>query len=95
MKPLWKVRSGEFAGWRSDNMLYDAAGRNVGYFQGDIAYNLRGRYIGEIYRDDWIGKRKGIVRSIGGARARCAGIAIARYAARAGLAIAGWEDPDF
>jgi hypothetical protein len=96
MKPLWKVRSGNFAGWRSDNgALYDANGKNVGYFSGDIAYSNIGNYVGEIHRGDWIGKRTNVARSVGGARAAYAGIALAPYAVRAGLAIAGWEDPDF
>lgn len=95
MKLLWKVRSGEFAGWRKTDALYDAHGSNVGYFRGDVAYSLSGEYIGEIYRDDWIGKRSGVVHPTGGSRAGYAGIAIAPYADRAGLAVASWEDPDF
>ena len=33
MKPLWKIRSGRFAGWRTeDGLLYDDDGAHVGYF---------------------------------------------------------------
>ena len=46
MQPLWKIRSGNFAGWRSGDILYDANGSDVGYFNGDIAYANNGRYIG-------------------------------------------------
>jgi hypothetical protein len=46
MQPLWKVRSGDFAGWRSGDILYDANGSNVGYFNMDVAYSNNGRYIG-------------------------------------------------
>lgn len=60
MQPLWKIRSGKFAGWRIDDALYDAKGKNVGYFDGDIAFsNDRGQYIGEIYNEDWIGRATG------------------------------------
>ncbi len=97
MKPLWKVSSGDFAGWRSDNdTLCDANGNNVGYFQeGDIAYSLNGQYIGEIYRDDWIGKKSGVLRSGGGSRVGYVGVALAPYVGRVGMDIAGWDNPDF
>ena len=95
MKPLWKIRSGEFAGWRSGDILYNSNGDNIGYFHRDIAYSLGGKYIGEIYRDDWIGKRTSITYPSGGSRAGYAGVAVARYGNRVGIAIAGWKDPDF
>jgi len=95
MKPLWKVRSGNFAGWRSNDLLYDGGGNNVGYFKSDVAYSTKGYYIGEIYRDDWIGKKTSGGHSLGRPHAAHAGIAQAAHAGRAGLAIAGWEDPEF
>ena len=36
MTPLWKVRSGHFAGWYSNDALYDASGHNVGYMAGMV-----------------------------------------------------------
>jgi hypothetical protein len=93
---LWAVRSGRFAGWRIGDNLYDASGENVGYFDGNIAISVStGRYIGEIYQDDWIGKRAGISRPIYGIRGRTSGISYVRYADRVGLALGGWSDPDF
>jgi hypothetical protein len=68
MQPLWKVRSGNFAGWRTRDILYDAHGINVGYFNEDIACSNSSRYIGEIYRDDWIGKRLGEAHHSGSCR---------------------------
>jgi hypothetical protein len=95
MNPLWKVSSGDFAGWRSGDNLYNANGDNVGYFRGGVAYSNNGQYIGEIYRDDWIGKRSGVLHGSGGSRVGTVGIAVAAYAGRVGMAIAGWDDPDF
>ena len=95
MEPLWKIRSGDFAGWRRDDILYNAEGRNVGFFEGDLAFALEGKYIGEIYRNDWIGKKTNIIHAIRGSRTGYAGIALTPYANRVGLAIGGWEDPDF
>ena len=95
MHGLWKVKSGSFAGWRNGDRLYDSAGRNVGYFSGDIAYSNSGQYIGEIYRDDWIGRRSGVVHASHGGRVGYVGVAAAPHAGRAGLAIAGWDDPAF
>lgn len=46
---LWKVRSGQFAGWRDGDQLYDSQGHHVGYFSGDVAYYTEGKYVGEIY----------------------------------------------
>lgn len=95
MEPLWKIRSGKFAGGRSSNILYNSNGNNIGYFHSNIAYSLSGKYIGEIYRNDWIGKRVNATYPTSGSRAGYAGVAITRYVDRVGIAIAGWEDPDF
>lgn len=67
----------------------------MGYFSGDILYSNNGKYIGEIYRDDWTGKLSGVVHPTGGSRVGYAGIAVARHANRSGLDVAGWEDLDF
>ncbi|MEA3312245.1 MAG: hypothetical protein U9Q76_08520 [candidate division WOR-3 bacterium] len=95
MKPLWKILSGKFAGWRVDELLYNANGKHVGYFDGNIAYSLSGKAIGEIYEEDWIGKQTSIAYPVVGPIAQHANIGMAPYANRAGLAIAGWVDPDF
>jgi 4-fold beta-flower domain-containing protein len=95
MDPLWRLRSGNFAGHRDGDVLYDADGSHVGYFRGDVAYSISGHYIGELYEQDRIGKRSNAVRTLAGARARHASRAAARHANRAGRPIAGWEDPDF
>jgi hypothetical protein len=58
MKPLWKINSGEFAGWRSKNgQLYNRDGEHVGFFELDVAYSLEGTYLGEIEGEKWLGKR--------------------------------------
>jgi 4-fold beta-flower domain-containing protein len=95
MTPLWKIRSGTFAGYRSGDALYDADGKNVGYFIGDVAYALNGDCLGEIYDKDWIGNRSGVMHGCSGSRVGYAGIAAGRYANRGGIALAGWSDPKF
>lgn len=65
----------------------------LAFFDGNNCYSLDGHYIGEIYRDDWIGKKESNIRPIKGSRASYASIARAPYANRAGYAIAGWDDP--
>ena len=95
MEPLWKISSGKFAGYRDGEALYDATGKSVGYFRGEIAYSPNGRYLGEMYDDDYIGKRSSGCTSIGPSRASRAGIARAARADRAGRAVAGWSDPNF
>ena len=95
MQPLWKIRSGDFAGYKSGDILYDAAGKNVGYFRGKIAYSLNGRYIGEIYQSDWVGTRSGVSHPSGSSVVGYVGIAVSGKVGRVGLAAGGWEDPDF
>lgn len=95
MQHFWKVRSGDFAGYRRGDYLFNADGICVGYFHGTVTYSLKGDYIGEIYKDDWIGKRSHVTHSMGSPRAAHANLAVARYVDRVGLAVAGWEDPDF
>jgi hypothetical protein len=95
MKPLWKISSGRFAGYRNDDVLYDAKGNNVGYFRDKVAYSLNGHYLGEMYDDDYIGKRTGGGASISSSKVGRVGIARVAHADRAGRAIAGWDDPDF
>ena len=95
-QPLWKILSGEFAGWQIEDNLYDINGNNVGYFDGDIAYSLLGEYLGEMYNaDGWIGKREGLRRANKGAKNAGGGTSKGAYADRAGMAAAGWVDPEF
>jgi len=92
---LWKVKSGAFAGWRDGDQLYDSRGCHVGYFMGNVAYTTQGDYVGEIHRDDWIGKKEGVVHGVGGITCSLASLALAPYPDRVGLAAAGWSDPGF
>ena len=46
MTPLWKMRSGKFAGFRLNDGLYDPQGKKIGYFDDHIAYALSGKGIG-------------------------------------------------
>lgn len=95
-KGLWAVRSGRFVGWQVGDNLYDASGENVGYFDGDIAFSTStGRYIGELYQGDWIGKRAGLSRSTHASRVKTVRASYGRQANRVGQALGGWEDPDF
>lgn len=95
MKPLWKIKSGKFAGWRDGDILYNSDGVNVGFFVENEAYSSKGKYVGEIYENDYIGKKSTIAHSSYAAHAKYANISLAKYADRAGLVFGGWEDPDF
>lgn len=95
MNPLWKVRSGKFAGWRTGDDFYDENGSHVGYFSDDVAYSHDGKYIGEIYRNDWIGYRTDKVPSVSKERtaARTSIEVVNPHANRSGFSISGWDDP--
>lgn len=95
MKPLWKLRSGKFAGWNSNGQLYDADGNHIGYFDDRVAIDCNGRVVGEMYDDKFIGYRTNVMYSAHGAVAHSANIAVGRYADYPGYAIAGWDDPHF
>lgn len=92
---LWKVHSGAFAGWREGDKLYDAHGCHVGYFSGDVAFDNEGNYLGEIFRDDWIGRRPGVQHCTGTISCTLDSIVAAPLPNRTGLGISGWRDPDF
>ena len=95
MKPLWKIRSGQFAGNRSGDRLYNASGRNIGFFRGDVAYSIHGHHIGEIYNGDYIGKRLGVGHASIGSSGQARSIGASSHGNRGGLGIGGWDDPDF
>jgi hypothetical protein len=95
MTPVWRIRSGRFAGWYSNDALYDDLGQHIGYMAGTAAYSLTGKYLGEIHRAEWIGKREGQHRDSPGSRPAGENVAHARLADRPGLVPPGWDDPDF
>lgn len=97
MKALYSIPSGNFAGWKdeSSNRLYDSNGDNVGYFINDIAYSLDGEYIGEITREDYIGIRIGSSYPLQSSVVPYIGISRIPSVDRIGMAVSGWEDPDF
>lgn len=95
MRGLWKIRSGKFAGWRVGDDLFDPQGYSVGYFLDFVAYSNRGRYIGDLYRGEWIGRRAGVERDAASPRRGLAKLAWTPHARRPGLGIEGWQDPDF
>ena len=94
-KPLWKIDSGEFAGWRQRDELYDAKGRHVGRFEGDVAYDLSGDYIGEIVDEEYIGKHAHKTPPSIGARESRGTIRSTPRARRSGRRSRMWEDPEF
>jgi len=58
MDPLWKLISGQFAGWRVGEHFYDAKGRNAGFFRGEVLYALNGEYLAEVQDGEWIGRQR-------------------------------------
>lgn len=91
--PIWKIRSGQFAGWHTTDALFNAEGRHVGYLAGHVAYGLDGRFLGEIYQGEWIGRHNAAKHSPGEPHEQADSVAHARLADRAGLALADWSDP--
>ncbi|UCG88598.1 MAG: hypothetical protein JSW71_08680, partial [Gemmatimonadota bacterium] len=66
MRPLWKLRSGQFVGWRTeDDQLYGADGVHLGYFVDDMAYTNDGRAIGELYGHQRLGRREDVIYPTG------------------------------
>ena len=95
MNPFWKLCSGEFAGWSSNEYLYNCTGECIGYFHDKIAADRNGRVIGEIYDSDRIGYRTGTSYAAYGAVSLCTRKALTPIANRAGCSVVGWEDPHF
>lgn len=95
MTPVWKVRSGKFAGWYSNDALYDERGRYIGFLAGTVAYSTDGRYLGEIHEAEWIGRAPGVHPDHQGSHPRGDNLAHAPLADRPGRSLAGWEDPEY
>ncbi len=96
MKPLWKIRSGRFLGWRTeDDQLYDADGAHLGYLVDDIGYSHDRHAVGEVYGERWLGKREAVVYPTGTRQAARRAVDMAGMPDRDGMALAGWSDPDF
>lgn len=95
MKPLWKINSGKFAGWRSkDDNLYSAEGEHVGFFERGVAYSLRGSYLGEVEGDKWLGVKPGKPLSRKAPKKQRSTISKKPLPDRDARARSGWEDPD-
>lgn len=92
-KPLWKIDSGEFAGWRIGDQLHDAKGAHVGMFRGDVAYTLKGEYLGEIVDGEWLGKHITRRPPPIAARESRGSVHSTPRAPRSGRSSKLWEDP--
>lgn len=95
MTPIWKIKSGKFAGWYSNDALYDARGKHIGCLAGACAYSLSGQYLGEIHDAQWIGRPMGVHRNHASALVKAENVAHAALADREGLDLTDWVDPDF
>lgn len=95
MTPIWKIKSGKFAGWYSNDALYDAQGRHIGCLAGTSAYSLGGEFLGEIHEAQWIGWPVGVHRNHPPPQIKAENVAHAPLADRTGLALADWNDPAF
>lgn len=58
MDPLWKLISGQFAGWRMGEWFYDAKGANKGFFRGEVLYALNGEYLADVHEGEWLGRQR-------------------------------------
>jgi len=97
MKPLWKLPSGQFAGWLDEKNLrvYNSDGTNVGITLGNVIYYLSGLYIGEFCNNDWVGRKRGVSYPLQGSISPFVGIAMSPYSNRVGISLSGWDEPDF
>ena len=95
MTPLWKMRSGKFAGFRLNDALFDPQGEHIGYFDDRIAYDLSGECIGETYQGEWIGLRVFVMYPMGRSIERHDRQDVETHPDRSGRPIEGWEDPRF
>lgn len=95
MKPLWKIPSGEFAGWRDQqDKLFNANGKNIGYCMGTVAFTLTGDYLGGIHEQEWIGKRHEVMYPLSNAVLPSDNIELSPLEAREGISLVGWSEPN-
>jgi hypothetical protein len=95
MTPVWKVRSGKFAGWYSSDAIYDDCGRYLGFLAGSTVYSIEGKYLGEIHQAEWIGRAPGNHADHPGLHPVGENVAHARLADRPGLDLPDWQDPNY
>jgi len=96
MTPLWRMFSGKFAGIRIKDRMYNTRGDNIGYFDGSILYALNGQCIGEVYRNQWIGKRVNVGYRYGKQLEAAAPESCAPHESQEDpLKIEAWEDSIF
>src|SRR6185437_5824496 len=95
MTPVWKINSGEFAGWYSNDAIYDARGRHIGCLAGASAYSLDGEYLGEIHEAQWIGRPRGVHGNHPAPLVKAENVAHAPLPDRTGLGLPDWADPEF
>jgi len=93
--PLWRMYSGIFAGYRSEDRMFDASGRDIGYFDGRLLFSLMGQCIGEMYDGKWIGKRVNVGYPFGSCRDAGDPIACVQQEDCDPLRIEGWEDSPY
>jgi hypothetical protein len=95
MKPLWKIRSGVFAGWRDqDDQLYGADGAHLGYIVDGIAYSNKGRAIGELYGEARLGWRDSVIYPTGTRQPARDSVRVPDAWDTTGLPVSGWTDPE-
>ena len=94
MDPVWKLRSGEFTGWIEDEYLYNIQGRCIGYIEENIIFSNSGSYLGELYDDEYIGKRLGVKHPKKHVKLGNSKPGRGYRPNRLGRPISGWDDPD-
>jgi hypothetical protein len=94
-QPLWKIRTGKFAGWNIDNSVYDVTGKNIGPVANGRVFSVDGGCVGEIYDNRFVGKRLSATYPRNVRTMAYASIGIIHMEDTTGLAIEGWVDPDF
>jgi hypothetical protein len=93
--PLWKVRSGKWAGWNMDGSIFNTEGKNIGHAIENRIFSLDGKCIGEMFDDRYVGLRDGVTYPEAGRCAPYAPVIVMKCQDISGVNTTTWADPDF
>lgn len=93
--PLWRIKSGTWAGWDIDGSIYNTNGKSIGHVTGTLIFDLNGKCIAELYDDKYVGLQEEKAYPTMANCAPWASIVLTKCTDIKGVNTPGWSDPLF
>ncbi|MBI1306094.1 MAG: hypothetical protein GC181_05720 [Bacteroidetes bacterium] len=97
MRALYKVNSGEFAGWLDElnGRVYNVEGQNIGYNDRTLIFDLSGNYLSDLIDQKYVGIKKHPLVPKGVSIQAVPGITRIPLVHESGIDAEGFSDPSF